>query len=82
MCRRRGGLYNINSSNIGQCLRMERNQPKGFQFIYKKDFDTSVIYKHKPINTQRKPVVQLDLNGNLINIFNSIGQADDKKVKL
>lgn len=69
---------NIHIQNISQCCRGVNKSAGGFIFMYKTDYESKkveLVNKSANIVAYRKPVIQLDLNGNEIKKFNSIAHA-------
>lgn len=64
---------NINHGNISKCCSGIYNHAGGF--IFKKNSDTNKPKKLKIINAKPKKVLEIDLNDNIINEYNSISEA-------
>ncbi len=68
-------ILNIRRNTINNCLRKVSKQGHGYLWLYKNDEDA--CEKIKPIiNNQLKPVIQHDLDGNFINEYKSIIEAE------
>lgn len=65
---------NINKTAIYDCCNNSKKTAKGFIFMYKKNYDSNISYKLIK-NTKAKKIIQLDLNMNKINIYDSIINA-------
>jgi hypothetical protein len=64
--------YNL----ISACCNNKQKSTNGFIFMYENNYDQNIQYKLIR-NTKAKKVVQLDLNMNKINIFDSIIKASN-----
>ena len=69
---------NITRSNLGACARGSRNVASGYRWSYLCFESLPPIIKRE-VNRRginNKPVNQLDINGNIINRFNSLNDAE------
>jgi predicted GIY-YIG superfamily endonuclease len=66
----------INHGNISKCCSGKYKHAGGF--IFKKLNDTNIVNKVTKQNGKRKRVLELDLNGNIINEYISISEAAKK----
>ena len=64
----------INFDNIVACCNGKSPTASGYQWIYKKDYDPNTTYIF--VNSHIKPVVQLSLDGDFINEYSSISEAE------
>ena len=77
ICAKQTEIYGFSSATVGRCVNYQRTQHKGFQFIYKNDYNVNKDYKFIPKSTQRKTVEQIDpLTNKVINEFNSANEAE------
>ena len=69
----------IGRHNISDCANGITKQSGGFQWIYKYECKNNKLtpLKKKP-SEKRKKIVQLNLQGNLIDIFDSVSNASEK----
>lgn len=65
---------NIHKSFIYDCCNNKQKSAKGFIFMYENNYDPDIEYKLTR-NTRAKKIIQLDLNLNILKIFNSITTA-------
>ncbi len=69
----------IGRHNIGDCANKITKQSGGFQWRYKDECITNEIEPfHKKESCRKKQIIQLDLKGNLISVFNSVTEASKK----
>lgn len=66
---------NINQTSIWQCLHHKRLTLYGFIWLFVDEFDTFDLSKYLNQNTQSKQIVQQDLDGNIIKIWESANSA-------
>jgi group I intron endonuclease len=67
-------VVGIELDNITSCCNGKTKTAFGYQWIYKKDYDPNKTYVF--INSHIKPIVQLDLDDNLIKEYISISEAE------
>ena len=63
---------------VSSCCRGSRSKHKDFQFVLKKDYDSTNDYKFKPVNNQKKVIYQYSLDNTFISSFNSGAEANRK----
>lgn len=78
-CSHASNVTGIGRHNIGDCANKITKQSGGFQWRYKDECDNTEIeaFQKNP-SPRRKRIIQLDLDGNLINIFDSVTEASNK----
>lgn len=72
---------NISTGTIGGCIRKEKHYKTCGGFIWRYKLDNSPIIPSDHLQTYRSkecPVIQIDLNGNEIAVFNSVKEAAEK----
>ena len=75
-CAQQAELNGFSPGVVNLCIHHKRTQHKGFQFIYKNEYDKNKDYKFTPKNTQAKKVEQIDkITNKVINKFNSTNEA-------
>ena len=76
ICGQQTELDGFCPTTVNLCIHHKRTQHRGFQFIYKEDYDKTKNYKFIPKNTQQRSVEQLDKNTNqVLAEFNSASGA-------
>lgn len=76
ICAQQTELDGFHPAAVGACVRHKRTQYKGFQFIYKKEYDPIKNYKFTPTQTQSRSVEQLDkITKQFIAEFSSASEA-------
>lgn len=71
-----GNTLNINISNIGMCAKHQRSNAGGFRWEYQyQDKLFPIIKKKRKPNTSYRTVLQLDLDGTILNEFKSLNDA-------
>lgn len=68
---------NIIQSGINLCLKGKCKQFKNFHWFYKNGVPKNIV-KYRKYSTNVKPIIQYNLDGNLINEFESISDATRK----
>lgn len=69
----------INISSVRRCLDCNHKTAKGYLFMRERDYLKYGAKKYcKKESTQKKPIVQCDLNGNKIAEFDSVSSASDE----
>lgn len=66
-------ILNIHATNIKDCCKGRYKMSGNFIFVYKSEYDENKEYKYK--NSLAVPIVQLDLEGNFIQRYESICEA-------
>ena len=73
----------FNSSSVARCARGERKSYRGYIWIFESEYTDErlaelVVSMNKRWSSKNKPVVQLSIDGEFIDRFDSITQARDK----
>lgn len=81
MCEQLGdGNGTFQKNSVARCARGERNTYRGYIWIYKEDYDSSILKDRvnkvkQRFNSIKKPVVCLDVDGNYINRYDSVTEG-------
>lgn len=66
-----------NSGKISSCCKGLRKSSGGYMWLYKEDYTPSENYQYTALHTgEKKPVVQLSLDGTFIKAYDSISDAE------
>lgn len=68
----------IPKSKVCCVCKEQRRSAGGFIWVYKEEYDENKDYSYKKYKPETKKVVQLDLNGNFIEIYDSCKDASEK----
>ena len=69
----------FNNANVLLCCKNKLLTCKKHMFMFEDEYKTNGAKEYtKPLSTNRKRIVQCDLNGNLISRFNSVQEASEK----
>lgn len=81
MCKLFGdGTGNFDKNSVSRCARGKRNTYRGYIWIYKEDYNSSILKNRvnkvkRRFDSIKKPVVCLDTDGNYINRFDSVTEG-------